>query len=250
MSKFFFEQFGWIWIAIAIVAFCVLFLAKVIAPFGRHTRPDWGPMIPNTWGWFFMEVISLIGVWGGFLWSGGLNASWIAKVGILFWSLHYINRTFIFPFRMSNKKKKMPAVIMFSAIFFNSINGTLNGFFLGNDWIYFSMPVFIIGVVLFVVGMYINIKSDNILLNLRKPGETHYVIPHKFLFSKISSPNLFGEIIEWTGFVLMVPSIASLSFLIWTLANLVPRARDHHEWYIKSFPEYPSSRKVLIPRVW
>lgn len=38
--------------------------------------------------------------------------------------------------------------------------------------------VFDVGVLLFVVGMIINIHSDFILRNLRKPGETIYRIPH------------------------------------------------------------------------
>lgn len=249
-QQYLFENLSWLWIFIAVVTFCVLFFAKVIAPFGRHTRTDWGPMLLNTWGWFFMELISIVGLWVGFLLGGGMDASLLAKIGMAAWSLHYINRTFIFPFRMSNKKKKMPVVIMFSAIFFNSINGTLNGYFLGNDWIYYSLPFFIIGVTFFVIGMYINMKSDNILLNLRKPGETHYVIPKGFLFERVSSPNLFGEIIEWTGFVLMVPSVASLSFLVWTLANLVPRARDHHQWYLSKFEEYSKEKKALFPFLW
>ncbi|NME70027.1 3-oxo-5-alpha-steroid 4-dehydrogenase [Flammeovirga aprica] len=244
------ETIGWGWIGVAIITFLVFFILKVVAPFGRHTRSDWGPVIPNSWGWFFMEVISIMGLWTGFLMTGGMQSSWIAKAGMLCWTLHYINRTFIFPFRMSNKKKKMPVVIMFSAIFFNSINGTLNGYFLGQEWFYFSFPLFTFGLLLFGAGMYINIKSDNILLNLRKPGETHYVIPEGFLFKYVSSPNLFGEIIEWTGFFLMVPSVASLSFLVWTLANLIPRARDHHEWYLKTFENYPPHKNILFPKVW
>ncbi|WP_063850731.1 hypothetical protein [Flammeovirga sp. SJP92] len=250
MNQQLFEIIGWIWINIALITFCILFFFKVVAPFGRHTRSDWGPVLSNSWGWFIMEIISIIGLWSGFLITGGMQSPLIAKVAMVFWTLHYINRTFIFPFRMPNKKKKMPLVIVGSAVFFNSINGTLNGIFLGQGWFYFSFPLFVAGMLLFGIGMYINIKSDNILLNLRKPGETHYVIPKGFLFKYLSSPNLFGEIIEWTGFFLMVPSVASLSFLAWTLANLVPRARDHHEWYLKTFKSYPLNKKILIPKIW
>ena len=88
------------------------------------------------------------------------------------------------------------------------------------------------------------------LINLRKPGETGYKIPSGFLFDKVSSPNLYGELIEWLGFVIIAPSLASLSFWVWSLANLVPRARDHHKWYLKKFDNYPKERKVLIPNIW
>ena len=38
-------------------------------------------------------------------------------------------------------------------------------------------PQFLAGLALFFVGMAINIHSDDILINLRKPGETGYKIP-------------------------------------------------------------------------
>jgi len=58
---------------------------------------------------------------------------------------------------------------------------------------------FIAGLLLFFVGMVINWQSDTILINLRKPGETAYVIPMKGFFRYVSCPNHFGEIIEWLG---------------------------------------------------
>ncbi|MCK4479252.1 MAG: hypothetical protein KAV01_01885 [Candidatus Lokiarchaeota archaeon] len=36
-------------------------------------------------------------------------------------------------------------------------------------------------------------------------------------------------------------------FAVWTFANLAPRARSNHLWYIKTFPDYPSNLKALIP---
>jgi hypothetical protein len=34
---------------------------------------------------------------------------------------------------------------------------------------------------------------------------------------------------------------------VWTMANLVPRARAHHRWYRERFPDYPARRKALVP---
>ena len=48
----------WIWIAFALILFPLLL--KVTAPYGRHSRKDWGPMIPNRLGWVVMELPSLI----------------------------------------------------------------------------------------------------------------------------------------------------------------------------------------------
>ena len=106
---------------------------------------------------------------------------------------------------------------------------------------------FIIGLSLFVVGFLINQRADHLLINLRKPGETGYKIPQGFLFDYISSPNLFGEIIEWSGFALMAWNLPGLTFMVWTFANLVPRAKNHHDWYLSHFPDYPKKRKIIFP---
>jgi steroid 5-alpha reductase family enzyme len=148
----------------------------------------------------------------------------------------------------------MPLFIVINAILFNLVNAGLNGYWLAElaptgkyneQWL--SSPSFLTGGLLFVTGMAINIKSDNILIHLRKPGETGYKIPEGFLFEFISTPNLLGEIIEWTGFALMAWNLPALSFMVWTFANLVPRAKNHHDWYLKNFQEYPKERKIIFP---
>lgn len=147
----------------------------------------------------------------------------------------------------------MPLVIMMAAILFN----LANGFFLGYYFAHFAdypskgvalFPV-ISGIILFMAGLLINWYHDTLLIRLRKPGETGYKIPHGGLFKYISCPNHFGEIIEWSGFALMCFNLPALAFLIWTAANLVPRALSHHRWYKEHFEEYPEDRKAVIPFV-
>ena len=168
--------------------------------------------------------------------------------------LHYINRSIIFPLRTRTTDKQIPLVIVASAIFFNFMNGFLNGTFLGNfasnytdD--YFISTRFIIGLLVFVIGAFINNQSDNILINLRKPGETGYKIPQGGLFRFVSCPNMLGEMIEWLGFAIMVGSLPAWSFVLWTAVNLIPRTLDHHKWYLQKFSDYPQQRKAVIPFV-
>ena len=167
--------------------------------------------------------------------------------------LHYINRVIIFPLRIRTKGKLMPLSIAAMAFIFNIVNGSVLGYYLAfkssyaDSW--FTDPRFLIGMVIFFVGAYINQRSDHILINLRKPGETGYSIPRGFLFNHISCPNHFGEIVEWTGFAIMTWSMPGLSFAIWTAANLVPRALNHHEWYKERFSDYPSERKAVVPNM-
>jgi 3-oxo-5-alpha-steroid 4-dehydrogenase 1 len=171
----------------------------------------------------------------------------------LLWTLHYINRSFIYPLRQKDITKKMPVLIMFSAIGFNLINGFLNGYYLGNlsqKTISDNIPLFAFGLLIFVAGMYTNIKADNSLISLRKKGGKDYKIPEGFLFERISCPNHFGEIVEWIGFALMAWNIPAISFAFWTFANLAPRSVAHHHWYKKRFVDYPRTRKAIIPFIW
>ncbi len=184
------------------------------------------------------------------------NKSFQSYVWILFamWVFHYFNRTVIYPLRIKPTPKKMPLAIVCSAIFFNIINAGINGYYLSElapstdyDGEWLTSTSFRIGAIMFLVGLMINWKSDSILINLRKPGETGYKIPKGFLFDYVASPNLFGEIIEWSGFALMAWNLPALTFMVWTFANLVPRAKNHHDWYKQHFPDFPKERRVVFP---
>jgi 3-oxo-5-alpha-steroid 4-dehydrogenase 1 len=181
--------------------------------------------------------------------------SYGVAVFLVLWFIHYFNRSVIFPLRIKTTGKKMPVVIMLSAIFFNTVNTGIIASYLANnseqyglEW--FTTWQFILGIGLFLIGFFINQYSDYLLINLRKPGETNYKIPNGFLFRFISCPNLFGEVIEWLGFAIMTWCLPSWAFFIWTFANLVPRAISHHKWYLQKFPNYPKSRKAIFPFVW
>ena len=168
---------------------------------------------------------------------------------------HYIHRSWVWPARAHIIGKKMPISIALFAVGFNSINSWLNAEWIFSlhhpypyTWLY--SPQFIIGVVLFITGMGINIKADNMLFSLRKKGTIDYKIPRGGLFQWVSCPNYFGEILEWFGWALATWSMAGFTFALWAVANLVPRARSHHKWYVEKFSDYPKDRQILIPKIW
>ncbi|MBP7809282.1 MAG: DUF1295 domain-containing protein [Bacteroidia bacterium] len=224
---------SYIWLSVAIVVHITMFF--ITAPFGRHTSDKWGKTINNKLGWVIMESPSLL-IMLYFLFTGTNSFSSYIWILFLVWILHYANRSFIYPLRIKATPKQIPVFIVLNAILFNFMNAGLNGYYLSHfanredynsDWLY--SPHFVFGVILFCIGAFINLKSDSILINLRKPGETGYKIPKGFLFNYISSPNLFGELIEWSGFALMAWNLPALTFMVWTFANLVPRAKNHHD---------------------
>jgi 3-oxo-5-alpha-steroid 4-dehydrogenase 1 len=108
-------------------------------------------------------------------------------------------------------------------------------------------PRFLVGVALFFAGFVINQQSDEILRTLRAPGERGYKIPRGGLYRFVSAPNYFGELVEWIGFALAAWSPAALVFVVWTAANLAPRAWANHRWYRRTFPDYPPERRALVP---
>jgi 3-oxo-5-alpha-steroid 4-dehydrogenase 1 len=240
-----------IWIALALIVHITMFY--VTAPFGRHTSDKWGLTLNNKVGWFIMELPSLL-IMSYFLFFGTYSMDSYVWILFALWIFHYTNRTIIYPLRIKPTDKKMPVSIALSAIIFNIVNAGINGYFLSElaspnnynlEWL--RSPHFTIGLLIFIFGMGINLKSDAILIGLRKKGEKNYQIPKGFLFDYISSPNLFGEIIEWNGFAIMAWNLPALSFAIWTFANLVPRALNHHNWYKDKFPDYPKNRKAVFP---
>jgi hypothetical protein len=208
-------------------------------------------MINNRLGWFFMEAPSLI-ILSWFVISSKSYFDTVVFITSFLWIGHYFHRALIFPLRLKTKGKKMPVIIMLFAVIFNFMNAWLNGYWFANfsdgyyaDWL--LDPRFIIGLILFVCGFIINQYHDRILLKLRKSSRNGYQIPYGGLFKYISCPNFFGEIIEWSGFALLAWNLPALSFFVWTMSNLIPRAISHHKWYRSQFENYPKKRKAVFP---
>ena len=238
------------WSLIAVATFIGLLF--VSAPYGRYSAGGWGMHIPNKWGWISMEVPSLIIMLVFFIMAWDKGDVYVSLLQLL-WIGHYFNRTVIFPFKLRTGSKTMTLAIVLSGVFFNTINAGVNGYFLcfiGNYGIaWFSSWQFYFGLFLFLAGLILNFKADHILISLRKTGEKGYSIPMGWPFRFISCPNYLGEIMEWMGFAIMAWNLPALSFFVWTFANLVPRAIDHHKWYIKEFQDYPKNRKAVFPFV-
>jgi len=239
------------WIGIALVLFPIQLF--VTAPYGRHISNRWGITIPNRLGWVVMEIVSPL-VFAYFFLAGPVVKTLPMWIFFGLWVAHYFNRSILFPLRIKSSGKRIPLLIVLSAVGFNLMNGFTNGYYLGSlapsypvSWL--GSPQFILGMLLFFTGAGINLWADEKLISLRKPGESGYKIPRGGLFNFISCPNHFGEILEWFGFALLTWNLAALGFAIWTAANLIPRAISHHRWYQQHFEDYPPARKAVFPGV-
>lgn len=242
-----------VWAVLAISVPTFLYLLYKTAPFGRHyPGSGWGPSFSNRTGWIVMELPTVAVFLYVYLCG---ESAWevVPLVFLVMWQAHYLHRTFIFPFRLRTKGKRMPMVVAASGFFFNVINAYINARvvseFATYDISWLGDPRFLIGLAIFLFGMALNLHSDTGLLRLRKPGETGYAIPRGGGFRFVSCPNHLGEILEWAGWALATWSMAGLAFFVFTAANLVPRAYSHHRWYRETFEDYPTDRRAVIPGI-
>jgi len=233
----------------AVMIFILLFF--VSAPYGKFRRKGWGWTIRAKWAWMLMEFASPALITYYFIISG--EKSLPQYFFVIFWLLHYVHRTFIYPFTQSGRDKPYPFIIVFMALIFNCLNGFVNGYGVfhltsySSSW--FLSWQFITGALMFITGFIINKTADEKLRTMRNSSPVEYIIPRGWLFNYISSPHYFGEIIEWAGWAFMTWSLPGLAFSVFTFANLFPRAMSSHIWYKKNFTDYPVNRKAVIPFV-
>lgn len=239
-------------LVLAIVTFCCL--QRISAGYGIMYNKKWGPSVNNRIGWVLMETPSFFCML--MLWLNSPRAAEPAPAAMaLLFLLHYFQRSFIFPLLIRGRSC-MPLIIIFLGVTFNVVNCYMIG-----GWIFYmappdmyseswlSSPLFILGTLVFFAGMAINLRSDYIIRHLRKPGDTHHYIPRGGMYRYVTSANYFGELTEWAGYAILTWSIGGLAFLIWTFANLAPRARSLHMRYIAEFGDQYSSlhRRYIIP---
>lgn len=240
---------------VAVAVFVSLFF--VDAGYGKFYTKKWGPAIDNRLGWVLMEspvFFLMIALW----FRSGRIADIPRIVMLLIFEIHYFQRSFIFPLLIRGKGR-MPLSIIAMSILFNSLNALAQG-----GWLFYFSPLerytaawladprFIIGTLIFFYGMYVNISSDSIIRNLRKPGDSAHYLPQGGLFRYVTSANYFGELLEWVGFAILTWSLSGALFALWTFANLGPRAARIYDRYKQEFPGQfnPARVKRMIPFIY
>lgn len=227
---------------LGVIVFIVL---QFVTPaYGMTYNPRWGTSIRSKHGWLIMEAPVFFAMLIMFVISlfFGHGFNWVTFSMFIFFELHYLQRSFIFPSLMRGTSK-MPISIIIIGIVFNTCNALMQGgwlFYLSpNDYYpisWFWSPQYIIGTVIFFLGMVINMHADRIIRKLRKDkNDNNYYIPYGWPFKKVSSANYFGEILEWVGFAVLCWSVAGLVFVIWSFANIVPRSKAVYERYTQFF---------------
>lgn len=235
--------------------FVFVALYFVDAGYGKFRSNKWGYSINNKLGWVLMECPALIPIAYTIV---ALTPSALAILFMSLYAMHYVYRSFIFPALLKGNSK-MPLAITAMGATFNFTNSTL----LCASVVAFPKESytdicsyagnwnFWLGIVLFFMGMYTHMKADHTIRNLRKPGDTNHYLPKGGLFDYVTSANYFGELLEWTGFAILLCNPAAWMFVWWTAANLVPRAHAINKKYRAEFGnEQVGKRKRVIPFIY
>jgi len=242
------------WLYLAIVTIQSYFFP---APYGKFTSSSGvrglnsltKVQVSASLGWFIQEVPSFLVSFSGLIHLYHLGMMY--KLLLLApYTLHYFNRSIVFPLQLKNGAPT-PVLTVVAAFTFCLYNGLMQSHALIiKDMDDHNLTLACMGLALFMLGMGINVWSDNILKSLRKVGETGYKIPYGGLYKYVTCPNYLGEAVEWWGFVGLVQTWASLWFAVFTTIFLGGRALYTHSWYRQKFKsDYPADRRAFLPLI-
>lgn len=255
-------------IGLAFAALTIIGSLFVKSPYGRFASDKMGISLNPKLGWWLMEIPATVVFILMYL-QGTRATELVPLIMAAIWIIHYGNRGWFFPLSIRNvpgKKSTFGISVILAGMFVTAMHGYLNarwfselGTHLDHTWL--QDPRFIIGLIIYGVGLFIILQSEYIMRNLRpKPqanadssattqAVTEYKIPYGGLFRYVSNPQYFGELIAWTGFSIVTWGIPGIIIFLISAGNLIPRALSTHKWYQDKFSDYPKERKALAPFV-
>jgi len=180
----------------------VSFLMGDAAPTGKFagvSRFSISAGLPVWLAWWTMEqpsvLVPMVALGTYFAGGGALHPGVIYLCAMFI--VHYIQRSFIYPF-CNNVGRDYPLHAWCFAMLFTTLNGTMQS----NDLLYGTAatrswadglchPRVLFGFCVWAFGMFCNVQADTILRNLRPPGSAAlknktYVIPRGGLFEYVS----------------------------------------------------------------
>lgn len=182
----------------------------------------------------------------------------VVHIAAICWSIHYVKRILetIFVHRFSHAT--MPLTNLFKNCLYYWGFAFYVGYFINHPL--YTAPCFkevqiYLGLLGFIWSELGNFSIHIALRNLRPAGTTERKIPKPtsnpftYLFNLVSCPNYTYEIASWISFSIMTQSLPALLFTVAGGGQMIIWALGKHRNYKKEFPQYPRSRKSIIPFV-
>lgn len=252
--ELFSQIYDYLLLVMTVLGIGVFIILQFITPaYGMTFNNRWGVSVRSNLGWFIMEspvFFAMLILYFISLYYNIRPFNIVTFTMFVFFEFHYFQRSFVFPLLMKGQSK-MPISIVITGFIFNTFNAIMQG-----GWLFYFCPLkwyeiswlwswqFILGSIIFLLGMVINIYADRIIRDLRKDvTDNNYYLPKGWPFTRVSSANYFGEILEWLGFAILTWSISGFVFLLWTCANIIPRSKAVYERYTQFFGEEFTSLK-------
>ncbi|KAK3275213.1 hypothetical protein CYMTET_16646 [Cymbomonas tetramitiformis] len=222
--------------------------------YSKFANPKAKSTVPSKFGMFIIYVgamlVNLVCLSGMLFSDHEIHNSRQVLVAICL-SVHFVKRELevLFLHRFSGVTE-LPVALMIS-VFYTLGSVQIEYFVSTVSESYYganpsSLPV---GVVLFVTGTLGNLYHHSLLAGLRKPNEKKYVKPEGGLFSLVTCPHYFFELMAWYGI-----SILSLQLNVFLngfamTSYLLGRSVATSRWYREKMEDYPQKMKCIIPFV-
>jgi len=116
----------------------------------------------------------------------------------------------------------------------------------------------VIGIALFIYGNILQFRVHKELGDMRRGKDGKVVtlehkIPSHHLFTLVSCPNYWAEILIYAGlmFTMGMRNVVWNYCTLWVVANQITSGVMNHHWYLQKFGNsYPKDRKAVIPYIW
>lgn len=220
-----------------------------------------GLALPPRVGWWLMELPVSASFAYFFFWRGGPQGrNLVPRLCASVMCLHYAYRGWLYPWLLrphpgaSANFSPVPALggslVTVTHGYLNAQWFAEHGRHLSRSWL--RDPRFVLGAVLYVTGFVSLVYHDHLMRELRSSPGPRYRIPRGGLFEYATQAVYFCELWTWLGFLLLSWGPNGAFILLVSLANLVPRARATHMWYLEKFGEEYArlGRSYLVPFVW
>lgn len=209
----------------------------------NYNKPRAGKGLPPRLGMFILYATPLLALFlsvKDYLPSANF-IQWVVFAAVF---IHFSKRTLesLFLHKYSRPTGAINTLII--ALFYSQAAFTVS--WLNRDPIPAVDPMFLFGIILFLIGIAGNFYHHKLLADMRRES-SGYFIPHGGLFRYVVCPHYLFEIVGWLGIALISRHTAVWMNLLAMSSFLAGQGLRALSWYRATFEDFPKSRKAILP---